>query len=330
MKNQFHSIDIIIPAYKAQDTILKTLSSIALQEIVDECEVTIVNDADGIGYKKFVDMFSPFMKIREIVMPKNGGPGDARQYGMDNTSNPYITFIDADDTFGNAFALRTLKNEIISNPHYVCVFSQFVEDNKHSFITHPDDSVWMFGKLYKRDFINKYGIKFLKGSRANEDCGFNMICKLLSNKKELIHYIPDVTYYWHYKEDSITRVNNAEYTYNQSFIGYVDNMIYALKFAEKVLPFNDFTSDKVTIFCNLYENWLETCKNDKRFQEQNYKCCVKYYTHIYKDIKDKVSTTLLEHCYYNAMKNFYMGNKMIGIIPHITFNEFICKIEREI
>ena len=79
-------IDVIIPAYKAQNTILRTLSSIAEQEILEDLEVTIVNDADGIGYKEFVDMFSPYMKIKEITMEKNGGPGDARQYGIDNTS----------------------------------------------------------------------------------------------------------------------------------------------------------------------------------------------------------------------------------------------------
>ena len=92
-------IDVIIPAYKAQNTILRTLSSIALQTELPNIEVTIVNDADGIGYKQFVDMFSPYMSIREIVMPENGGPGDARQYGLDNTKNELITFIDADDTF---------------------------------------------------------------------------------------------------------------------------------------------------------------------------------------------------------------------------------------
>ena len=86
-------IDIIIPAYKAQNTILRTLSSIAEQEILEDLEVTIVNDADGIGYKEFVDMFSPYMKVKEIVMEKNGGPGEARQYGIENTTNPFITFI---------------------------------------------------------------------------------------------------------------------------------------------------------------------------------------------------------------------------------------------
>ena len=122
MENKLPKIDIIIPAYKAQNTILRTLSSIAIQEIVDDVEVTIVNDADGIGYQKFVDMFSPFMKVRELVMPKNGGPGDARQYGIDNTTNPLLMFIDADDTFSGAFALKTLRLQLLAEPYNACYY----------------------------------------------------------------------------------------------------------------------------------------------------------------------------------------------------------------
>ena len=46
-------IDVIIPAYKAQDTIIRTLSSIAMQTIKDDVDVTIVNDCDGVGYEKY-------------------------------------------------------------------------------------------------------------------------------------------------------------------------------------------------------------------------------------------------------------------------------------
>ena len=64
-----NKIDIIIPAFKAQNTILRTLSSIACQSILNDIEVTIVNDACPNGnYKKFVDMFSPYMQIKEIKM----------------------------------------------------------------------------------------------------------------------------------------------------------------------------------------------------------------------------------------------------------------------
>ena len=138
---------------QAQNTILRTLSSIAEQEILEDLEVTIVNDADGIGYKEFVDMFSPYMKIQEIVMEKNGGPGEARQYGIEHTSNPIITFIDADDVFSGRFALKTLRLNMVSDPRVTCVFSNFLEDQQQAYLQHPNDMVWMFGKIYRRDLI---------------------------------------------------------------------------------------------------------------------------------------------------------------------------------
>ena len=286
-------IDVIIPAYKAQNTILRTLSSIALQEVVNGIDVTIVNDVDGIGYQKFVDMFKPYMSIKEIVMEKNGGPGDARQFGLDNTKNPFVMFIDADDTFSGAFAIKTLRDQLLAEPYNACCFSNFLEQQPNTYIQHPNDSVWMFGKIYKREFINRYNIHFLPGSRANEDNGFNMLCKLCANQNEQIKYIQDITYYWHYKEDSITRINNAEYSYGGSFPGYTENMIYAIKEAEKRVPFNgNIMQQKVAVLCNLYEYYIETEERDKRFIEQNWNSCLKYYKEVYKEIHHKIPNNL--------------------------------------
>lgn len=323
-------IDVIIPAYKAQDTILRTLCSIALQEIVDDLEVTIVNDADGIGYQKFVDMFSPYMKIREITMEKNGGPGEARQFGMDNTTNPLLTFIDGDDSFSGAFALKTLRNQLLAEPVNACCFGSFLEDQRITYLNHQQDSVWMFGKLYKRDFLKKYDIHFPANSRSNEDGGFNMMCKLCANQYEQIKYIQDIIYYWHFKEDSITRIDNANYSYNGSFLGYCDNMIEALKHAEKKSPFNgQVLLQKLQIMCNLYEYWLETGVRDNRYEKQNWDSCVKYYREIYRDVKDKVDDKILSEIYNNVMRNCYMGNKMAGIMPKIGFREFIEAMEKD-
>ena len=330
MAQELPKIDIIIPAYKAQNTILRTLSSIALQEVVNDIEVTIVNDADGIGYKNFVDMFSPFMKIREIVMDKNGGPGDARQYGIDHTENPLIMFIDADDTFSGAFAIKTLRLQLLSDPRNACCFSQFLEDQQVTYIGHPNDTVWMFGKMYRRDFLKRYDIRFLPGSRSNEDGGFNMICKLCSNQNEQIKFIQDITYYWHFKEDSITRVNNAQYSYDRSFVGYTNNMIYAIKHAEKMCPFNgSIMQQKVLVLCNLYEYYIETEERDKRFIEQNWNCCRKYYAQVYREIKDKINDKIFSEIYNEIMRNCYMGNKLYGIVPRIGIKEFLDQLEKE-
>lgn len=323
-------IDVIIPAYKAQNTILRTLSSIAMQSIVDDLEVTIVNDADGIGYQEYVDMFSPYMKIKELVMPVNGGPGDARQYGIDHTTNPLLTFIDADDTFAGAFSLKILREQLLMEDHNVVCIGSFIEDQLKMYVPHQNDTVWMFGKLYKRDFINKYQIRFKPGSRANEDAGFNMLCKLFANQNEQIKFIPDTAYFWHFKEDSITRINNCQYSYDQSFVGYTANMIYALQYAEKINPFNsNLLPMKVMILCNLYEYFIETVARDKRFIEQNLNCCKDFYKEIYKEIESKISDEVLAEVYNEIMRNAYAGNKLFKVIPSMGIKEFLEKLKEE-
>ena len=323
-------IDIIIPVYKARNTILRTLSSIAEQEILDDLEVTLVNDADGEDYSEFINMFSPYFKITELKMEENGGPGVARAYGLEHTKNPYITFIDADDTFSGRFALKILRLNMVSDPRNVCVFSCFLEDQRVHYLQHSGNDPWMFGKLYKRDFLKKYEIKCAPNPRSNEDGYFNTLCKLYQNDNERIKYIQDITYYWCYKEDSITRKDNANYSYNLSYVGFTENQIAALKEAEKRAPFNgEVMKQKVLNMCNLYEYLLETKRSDERYFQQNWDCCLKYYKEIYREIKDKITDQILSDCYNDVMRNCYMGNKMYGIIPHIGFKEFLAKLEEE-
>lgn len=325
-------IDVIIPAYKAQNTIIRTLSSIAMQSIVKDIKVSIVNDCDGIGYKKFVDMFKPFMDVQELTMDKNMGPGSCRQYGIDHTDNPLLTFIDADDTFAGAYALYILRENLLKEQENACVFSSFIEENvNNTFITHQNDGVWMFGKIYKRDFINKYKVRFKEGSRANEDAGFNMILKLCSNPQERIKYLQDTTYFWHFKEDSITRINKGQYSYDQSYVGYTDNMIYALKYVEGLNPFNNQVMlTKVMVMCNLYEYWIETDARDQRFKEQNWNCAKRYYNEIYKEIEPKINDEVLAEVYNEIMRGAYAGNKLFKIIPSMGIKEFLTKLKSEL
>lgn len=323
-------IDIIIPAYNAHNTILRTLSSIAIQEIIDDLDVTIVNDCSDKDYSEFVDMFSSSFSIREIKMEKNGGPGVARQYGIDHTSNPLLTFIDADDTFSGAFALKELRRQLLADPKSHTCVGAFVEEHPDSkYLNHAQDFVWMFGKLYTRAFLDKYKIRFNE-TRANEDNGFNTLIKLCSNANEQIKFIPDVVYYWHMREDSITRINNCEYSYNQSFVGYTDNMIYAILEAKKRNPFNSAINlFVVEVLCNLYEYLIECYARDPRFKEQNLNACKKYYREVYKDVEKDVNDQILAANYNNVMRNAYAGNKLNMIIPEFGIKEFIKLISEE-
>ena len=322
-------IDIIIPAYKAQHSIERTLASIVIQSIKDKCKVTIVNDADGIGYQKQIDRYKDLISIREISLKKNGGPGVARQYGIDNTDLPYFTCIDADDTFASAFALEILLTNMERNPGYHTVVGGFLEErNNLEFTNHQQDLVWMFGKLYTREFINKYNIRFNE-TRANEDNGFNTMIRLCSNDREKIMFIEDIVYYWHYKEDSITRINNCEYSYNQSFPGYTENMIYAITESRKMCPFNGYIDMwTAQVMFNLYFYYIQTCHRDPRFIDQNYNACVEFYDKAYSLVRDKISDKIFKEIFSQVYNS--TAHDMFGIAPEITIYDFLDKLDNEV
>ena len=83
-------IDVIIPAYNAHDTLFQTLANLAIQTIKDKMIVYIIDDNSNKNYHDIVLFFKDKLKIIELRTPKNGGPGKARQFGIDNSKSEYI------------------------------------------------------------------------------------------------------------------------------------------------------------------------------------------------------------------------------------------------
>lgn len=328
-------IDIIVPCYHAKATLPRLLGSIMCQTIVNDIDVTLAIDGDNEDYTDIVEKFSEFLSIKQVVSENNGGPGFARQLGYSNTTNPLVTWIDADDTFAGAFALEVLRNQMLAEPENVICIGTFAEerDDVDQFMTHPQDTIWMFGKMYKRSFLDKYEITLdgMPHVRANEDNGMNMLCKFMSNQNEKIKFIGDIVYYWHTNVNSITRINNCQYSYDQSFVGYTENMIWALKEGERRNPFNPaILFEKVAIMINLYEYYIEVVARDKRFIDQNWESCKLYYKEIYDEIKHKIPDMAFRQAYNDVMRNAYMGNKLFDIIPCMGIQEFLDKLDAEI
>ena len=338
------NIDVIIPAYNVADEILfRCLASIACQDIVKDIHVTIVDDASTMqNYHQVADYFKSILNIQILRYETNGGPGVARQYGFDHTENGFVTFIDADDTFNGSFALKALRNAINQNNGlYIASIGVFDEVHETGLnanegpilLSHEQDMVWMFGKLYRRSFIDKYNIRFHESSRANEDNGFNTIVRLCSNEQEQINFIPTHVYYWHENVNSITRANDCQYSFGSSprdsFYGYVENMIYAVKESKKRAPYNgNITAWAVSCMLNIYEYYIECVERAPEHAEQNFKWCKRYYDEVYRELKDDISDEILTAHYNDVMRNAYLGNKLIGIIPCMGIYEFFDKLEQ--
>ena len=84
-------------------------------------------------------------------------------------------FIDTGDIFTSPEAQQGILNTIAANPSLDFISFPYFRNNE---ITKETDNR-MHGKVYKREFINKYGITFTPYcSYMDEDIGFNRACRL--------------------------------------------------------------------------------------------------------------------------------------------------------
>ncbi|MGL3213534.1 glycosyltransferase family 2 protein [Bradyrhizobium sp. BR 1433] len=90
-------ISVIIPTYRDGDALRRALHSVASQTLQPR-EVVVVDDATGDDeYPDTICAQCPFQPIKLIKLPRNVGPGGARNAGISASSEPFLAFLDADD-----------------------------------------------------------------------------------------------------------------------------------------------------------------------------------------------------------------------------------------
>lgn len=347
-ENKNNKIDVIIPAYKAHKTIIRTLSSLLMQTIKKDLNVFIVNDACpndrkssdiNISYEAIANKFCSLgLNVKVINLDQNGGPGVARQKGIEAGENQFFTCIDADDTFASTISLEILRESMVQeNPSFPkdsikCVSGTFLQlgEELRQTIPHPQDMVWMFGKLYRRKFIEDYEIKF-NTTRANEDTGYNKWVQLLcTNPNEQLRFIQEVVYFWHNKPDSITRINDGQYGLDQCFCGWTDNMVYAIENVKAKRPFDgNVIQMTASIMMQLYYYWIETYARKKVFADQNWEYVKKFYHRCYKKIEEDMTDDALSEIFSMSSMEKHRSGSMLGVIPHIGIREFLDKLKNE-
>ena len=227
-------IDVIIPAYNCRNELIRCLHSTASQTYAKDIDVTIVDDASDdelLSEHELGECKTWFHNIKYIRLPENGGPGHARATGQTTACGKYLTFIDADDTWATSYSIEKLVTVMESNRNIDACFGKFIEETRNEkmyWVEHDNDRVWMFGKMYRREFLEENNI-VMNDSRSNEDMGFNQLVLACTDN---VVWISDPIYYWHYKENSITRRPENDY----SFIGlkgYIYNHKWAFLECEK-------------------------------------------------------------------------------------------------
>ena len=313
-----------IPAFNADEERLERL----LLTVKPQCPSNIILYADGDGksYEKVREMGGVVLQGKT-----NMGPGHARQKILEACKTPYITFIDADDLLATPLffehAIKALDNDqkMIEASY---TFLQMNEDG--TFVPHEHDNIWVFGKVYRKSFLDKYKIGFTD-SRSNEDTEFNTKIGLLCSEQEYITWFKDVAYYWMYNERSITRIGDNDkygsiYSDGRCFVGWLEGMTRAVEHARKYRPFSGQQKIAETMMQSYFYH-MKCIAEHPFYQRQQWHYIKKFYHDVYAEVGKYITDEALAEIY--SIMNLQNGKNMLRVIPAMGIKEFFDRLKAE-
>lgn len=329
-------VTVGIPAFKAEKHICNCLASIQIQSMRDKIEVIIASDNPDDDYEFVKDRY-PDLDITILDCEKNTGPGLARQRCLDACTTKWITFIDADDVFYAPYSIESLYSGIIPEAIEVQgIFLQEIENNeiKAMPINNPGHA-WVFGRLYSVKFLNDNEIKFSE-LRAMEDGELNFkIRMLVEGTEQKIVTINEYVYLWRIgSEHSITRIGAddkdqiPQYNFDLCQIGGTIATIRAAKFCRERNPFNGNVTRFITeMMIDKYFTYVECLSKKPVFAEQNFFNAKRLYYESFQEIENQISKKVLSEMY--TVIRGQRSQDLFGVIPEISFFEFMDKIKSE-
>ena len=184
-----YKISVIIPTYNCQNSLERTINSVINQSMdFKDIELILVDDYSSDQTKNIIEKFSKkYNNIKSIFLKENHGyPGYGRNIGINESTAPYVMFLDNDDEYDSEIC-ELLYNTMINNENDL-VECNFKEIKNHDEIKKQDlnnleiekfdsteqiyhNNVTIWNKIFKKEILLDYNIKFITDG-LNEDSHF--------------------------------------------------------------------------------------------------------------------------------------------------------------
>lgn len=237
-------ISIIIPVYNAEKHIELCIENILSQTFKDY-EIICIDDGSTDASFKILNEQKLLDKRIRVINQENRGPGAARNLGISLAMGTFICFIDIDDCFTDNNSLTNLIcAQMRYNSDFVVGKISVIDSNSHkqikirgwnnvqSNILYKTDKLYnklfqcisapVFAKLYKKEIILKYNIKF-SNYKASEDMLF--VYTYILNCTNVIFIKDLIVNYSVFQECSLSSFNSY----------YLLDSCYAYKDLKKVI-----------------------------------------------------------------------------------------------
>lgn len=216
-------ISVIVPVYKAEDSVERCIKSILVQTY-SNWELLLVVDGVFDKSPNICQKYSEFDSRISTYIQENQGVSVARNLGMDKAKGDWFAFVDVDDYVEPNYLEELLAIAGEDADIAICDYwaekgqqtneCRFFKFDSHSFMPNEKEELALncmlasgFGKtngetgvgvpwskLYRKDFINKHGLRFQVGLTRMQDMIFNMYAFTAADKVTyrnipLYHYV---------------------------------------------------------------------------------------------------------------------------------------------
>ena len=227
------SISLIIPVYNVSPYIERCLKSV-IKQTYNHFECIIVDDASPDGSiskcEQMIGAYNGPIQFSILHHQQNRGLSAARNTGTEAATGNYLLYIDSDDIISND-CVEKLMAPLLKDDSIEMVFGgwmTFSDDKtmmlrknfkreKKEFSTKDDIRSFFFNpnhifiaaawnKLISRDFLIRHSLTFKEGQLWEDVLWSFFVMKHLSH----LYSIPDVTYFYYQRKDSISNSTNEE------------------------------------------------------------------------------------------------------------------------
>lgn len=218
-------ISIIVPVYNAEKYISRCLDSIIAQTFTD-FELILVNDGSEDISGDICEIYADKDKRVKVIHKTNGGPGEARNYGLDIAKGKYIGFVDSDDIIDTTMyekLLGAIINDVDEIKLSMCGRFDLYENIKRQVFTLRNVEKWSSeeaiknlltwknidsspcDKLFHRSLFDAY--RFPENTNVED---IYIMYKILSITRKIVHLGEPLYYYIHRPDSRSVQMFSSE------------------------------------------------------------------------------------------------------------------------
>ena len=337
-------VSVVVPVYNVEKYLTECLDSI-INQTLEDIEIICVNDGSTDSSLEILNNYAQKDKRIIVINKANSGYGNTMNIGINASRGEYIGIIESDDfadknMFEDLYKIAKENDADIVKGDWYNYWSKNKFSRKNNRISQAkafkltnsmqdksllriNPSVW--SAIYKRDFLNKYNIRFLETPGASyQDLAFSF--KIFALAQRVI--LTDKAYLYYRQDNMNSSVKSKtkvycvcdEYNEIDRFLDEYPQLKFEYKIQEEINRYNGYVSSVLRIDDSVKPEFVKVFS--EHFREE-------YNTGLlgdefFKKIKKKEFLTLINSPdkYLKLLKNIERRRKFNKIRKNILSIHF--------